>query len=78
MTKIEIGNDQKSVMTKIEVGYVSYVKKSVMTKIRIGYVSYVSKLPTYTDFTTEGIFDKLYNKLNNNIKYFLDMLILRH
>ena len=38
MTKIEIGNDQKSVMTKIEVGYVSYVKKSVMTKIRIGNV----------------------------------------
>ena len=43
MTKIEIGNDKKSVMTKIEVGYVSYVKKSVMTKIRIGYVSYVEK-----------------------------------
>ena len=43
MTKIEIGDDQKSVITKIEVGYVSYVKKSGMTKIRIGYVSYVEK-----------------------------------
>ena len=31
MTK-KIGNDQKSVMTKIEIGYVSYAKKSVITK----------------------------------------------
>ena len=36
MTKTKIGNDEKSVMTKIGIGYVSYVKKSVMTKIRIG------------------------------------------
>ena len=27
MTQIKIGNDKKSVMTKIEIGYVSYVKK---------------------------------------------------